>query len=286
MAGAFFLWGVTMSDFNLRDGPDSASGAEQALEALVMTEDLIRDFLESQERRGLAEYTMQCYRQRIYRLYRELPPDKQLRANTLSEWRNAMYERGASRVKVEAAMVTANKFVEFCQREDLMSTVVKTEVVPMTRRDYFRLLDVARARGNERSYLLVRAFGAMGLETSQLALLTVEAVQKGEIFLHDRAIHIPDNFRTELLSYAESMGIERGEIFLSGRGTPLHRSNVSCEMKTLYRAAGFPESDRYPRQLRLLHANTRKNIVAALEPLVDVLQDMLLDADSIEEEIS
>lgn len=271
-----------MSD--LSNAPNAAYGEGGGTEPLVMTEELIQDFLDSQERRGLANYTMVCYKQRIYRLYRDLPPDKCLYQNTLTEWRDAMYGRGISRTKVMAAMVTANKFVEYCQREDLMSNLVKGDAVRLTRQDYYHLLDIARARGKYRSYLLVRAFGAMGLEVAQLSLLTVEAVREGKVILDGRDVQIPDAFRTELLCYAEKQGITAGEILVSRRGTPLHRSNVSCEVKALCRAAGLPEGDGYPSQIRLLHLNTRKEVLDALEPLVNQFVEMLLASEPLGKE--
>lgn len=246
---------------------------------LLVTEDLIHKFLEAQEARGLSEFTMLCYRRRIAMLYRDLPADMCIRENTLSEWRDAMCENGVSRVNIMGAMVTANKLVEFCGREDLMSSLHKDGTSHLSREDYCHLLDVARTLRKWRGYLIVRAFGLMGLETRQLALLTIEAARKGEIIVDGKVVPIPESFRAELLRYADKQGIADGQILLNQRRIPLHRSNVSCEVKSLCHAAGLPESDGYPKQIRALYSKTKKEVVEDLEPLVSLVVEQLLSVD-------
>ena len=53
----------------------------------------------------------------------------------------------------------------------------------LSRAEYIRLLQTARALEDEWSYLLVKVFALMGIPVQELAGLTVEAAQAGRMAL-------------------------------------------------------------------------------------------------------
>ena len=73
----------------------------------------------------------------------------------------------------------------------------------LTRSEYLRLLQAAKLREKERTYLLVKVFALVGLGVSELPCVTVEAVQKGSINIQQKgAFRIPEVLQRELLAYA------------------------------------------------------------------------------------
>ena len=77
--------------------------------------------------------------------------------------------------------------------------------------------------------------------------------------------------RKELLSYAETEGIESGTIIRTRRGNPIDRSNIWKILKRLAEKSGVDREKVFPHNLRKLFARefyeTRKDIVK----LADVL---------------
>ncbi|MGI5988283.1 MAG: tyrosine-type recombinase/integrase [Dysosmobacter sp.] len=77
----------------------------------------------------------------------------------------------------------------------------------LTKDDYQRLLNTAHKLGRERLELLVETIGATGIRVSEVACITVGAVQQGkaEIALKGkiRTILLPEKLRCKLLKYTK-----------------------------------------------------------------------------------
>ena len=98
----------------------------------------------------------------------------------------------------------------------------------LTRTEYLRLLQTARALNRERVYLLVKLFGTTGLTVQELEKVTVEAVREGKLTIqfnrNKQMLRIPEGLQQELLDYAKRSGYLTGPIFLTKDGTPMSRT--------------------------------------------------------------
>ena len=114
-----------------------------------------------------------------------------------------------------------------------------------------------------------------GIRVSELAYITVEAVQKGrtEIVLKGkiRVILLPGKLCRKLLRYVEEQKITSGEIFLTQNARSLSRKQIWREMKVLCEKAGVESSKVFPHNLRHLFATSFYKICKDIVKLADVL---------------
>lgn len=81
----------------------------------------------------------------------------------------------------------------------------------LTREDYRRLIETARARGRERLALLIETIGSTGIRVSEVRYIMVEAARRGraEVALKGkiRTILLPGKLCRRLLRYAKGKKI-------------------------------------------------------------------------------
>ncbi|MDO4314208.1 MAG: site-specific integrase [Oscillospiraceae bacterium] len=259
---------------------------ERPLDGLHITPHLIDEFLSCLQQKGYTPDTLYTYRRSLELLYGSLPESKQLRRGTLEQWQSALLAEGYAARTVNVCVSAANSLLEYAGRRDLQ---VKKPLAPggqlqpeLTRTEYLRLLSTARILGKERTYLLIKLFGAVGLTVQELTQVTVEAVQAGRLSLSaGRFAHIPESLRTELLEYAKREGITSGLIFTSGDGRVLHRSNISGSIRALCRDAQVAEEKGNPRCLRKLYQTTQARIVSNISVVVEQAYDRLLETEQL-----
>ena len=151
----------------------------------------------------------------------------------------AYFELG---IKVKALKVQKNTFVP--------------EGSELTREEYERLLEAARAAHDDRLYHMMATMCATGIRVSELEYIRVSGVQAGMVQVTNkgktRVVLLPSDLREELLLYIERQGIERGCVFVTKGGKPVNRSNIWAEMKRLCAMAGVDPAKVYPHALRRL----------------------------------
>ena len=116
---------------------------------------------------------------------------------------------------------------------------------------------------------------ATGIRVSEVRYITVEAAKAGraEISLKGkiRTILIPGKLCRKLLKYAQQQKIASGEIFLTGSGKSLSRTQIWAEMKGLCASAGVEPSKVFPHNLRHLFATAFYRACKDIVKLADVL---------------
>lgn len=205
----------------------------------------------------------------------------ELTKTRLLEYRE--YLQGKSRAQtVNGALSAIGAFLDFSGRQDCKVKLLKVqrqafldEARELSEAEYKRLLAAARARGNERLYLLMLTVCGTGIRVSELASITVEAAKTGraEICMKgkNRTIILQKDLRGRLLRYAKEHGIESGHIFRTKTGKPLDRANICHDMKRLSRAANVDSRKIFPHNLRHLFARTFYAVEHNLAHLADVL---------------
>lgn len=145
----------------------------------------------------------------------------------------------------------------------------------LTKEEYYRLLEAAKQRGNQRLYLVMQAICATGIRVSELQFFTLEAAVMGHAKVtlkgKTRSVLLPEKLRRMLIIYARSQEIKKGSIFVTRNGRPLDRSNICHEMKALAAWAQVERSKIFPHNLRHLFACSYYEVKKDLSHLADLL---------------
>ena len=181
------------------------------------------------------------------------------------------------------SMIAAvNAFLKFCNRPDLcvkqfriQHQAFSTEERELTKAEYIRLLNTAKAKKNERLYLILQTICGTGIRVSELQYITVEAVHRGEANVdckgkHRRIFIIPE-LRKKLLKYIKEQKIIYGQVFVTKNGKAMSRSNIWREMKALCKQANVSPTKVFPHNLRHLFARTFYGIEKDIAKLADIL---------------
>ena len=255
-----------------------------------LTRDGIERFMAVCQAEGRVEGTLKWYHRGLKRLYDDLPGDKTIRHGTLGRWRDKLVKKGYAPSTINSYLSVNNAYLDFVgHREYQLANQLKseTELQPeLTRTEYLRLLQTARALGRERVYLLVKLFATTGLTVQELEKVTIEMVQSGKltvIFSRNKQIlHIPEGLQKELLDYAKRNSCLSGPIFLTKEGTPMSRTYVSTIIRQLCTAARVPEEKGNPRCLKRLYQSTRAGIEDNIALLVEQAHGRLLEQEQLE----
>lgn len=155
----------------------------------------------------------------------------------------------------------------------------------LTRAEYLRLLQTARALGKEKIYLLIKLFGSTSLTVQELPKVTVEAVETGRVtVVFNRVksvVRIPEPLQKELSDYARRNGYLSGPIFLTRSGAPVNRTYVSAAIRSLCADAQVPEEKGNPRCLKRLYRATLGGIENNISLLVDQAMNRLLEQEQL-----
>ena len=150
-----------------------------------------------------------------------------------------------------------------------------SEEKELTKAEYIRLVNVAKAEGNERLNLILQTICGTGIRVSELQFITVEAVRKGEAIVScknkTRTVFIVRELQKKLLNYIKAKGIATGCIFITKSGKPMSRCNIWREMKALCEQAGVSPDKVFPHNLRHLFARTFYGIEKDIAKLADIL---------------
>ncbi len=254
-------------------------------EGLVLSPELIQEFLDSLAGSGCMAETLTSYRRRLEQLRRYLPEDKRILTGTLEAWRNSMIEQGYSNSTVNICTSAANGLVSYCGHRELqIEKQLKREhgIQPeLTRSEYLRLLSTARALGKEREYLIIKVLGSTGVNLLDLPRLTVETAQSGTTVLSGALLVIPKCLCMELLDYAKRQGISSGPIFVTKTGNVIQRTNVTKLIQGLCQDARVDEKKANPRCLKKLYQATQAGIRANLSLLMEQTYDRLLETEQL-----
>lgn len=179
-------------------------------------------------------------------------------------------------------LAALNHFFRFCGWHELCVKQFKVQKKTfcsaekeLTKEEYRRLVRVAEQKHNERLSLLIQTICATGIRVSELAHITVEAVQKGQAVVSckakTRTVFIIAALQKKLLHYVREQGITSGAIFITKTGKPMNRCNIWREMKALCTEAGVAPSKVFPHNLRHLFARTFYSMEKDIAKLADIL---------------
>ena len=153
--------------------------------------------------------------------------------------------------------------------------IFDSEEKELTKAEYQRLLQAAKAKRNERLYLLLQTVCSTGIRVSELKHITVEAVMTGKAEISckgkQRTAFLPEKLCKMLKRYIRERKITSGPVFVTKNGKPLDRSNIWSDMKKLCATANVSEKKVFPHNLRHLFARTYYSIQKDVVRLADIL---------------
>ena len=249
-----------------------------------VTPESVRTYLADLTAKGRSADTVRMYAARLRTLWEDLPPDKQVRRETLADWQDTLLDRGYSPGTVNTHLSAANGLLEHMGRRDLQ-LVGQLDAVPevqpeLTRTEYLRLLQTARILGRERIYLMVKVFALTGIRVGELPMVTAEAVEAGCLPAEGESL-IPGCLRQELLDYMARRGIRTGPVFVSRNGRALRRTQVTAEIQALSRDAQVEEAKCNPRCLRRLCQAARTEVERSVRLLAEQAYEKMLDTEQL-----
>lgn len=207
---------------------------------------------------------------------------RSLNKELVVDWKEHLKASGYATCTTNSMLVALNQFLRFQNLDDLRIKTLRIQRQVFRRRDreltkeeYVRLLETARAKGQERLALLMESICATGIRVSEVKYITVEAVkrERAEIELKGkiRTILLPGKLCRKLLKYAKNKKIVSGEIFLTRNGKGMTRHQIWAEMKSVCKQANIASSKVFPHNLRHLFAQTFYKISRDVVQLADIL---------------
>ncbi|MBR0281346.1 MAG: tyrosine-type recombinase/integrase [Oscillibacter sp.] len=227
------------------------------------------------------EATVQKYVSAVMALFRFLPPEKTLTREFLLAWKaeiSARFSASGANVMISAV----NRFCEFMSWSDLHIRQIKVQrrvfrdcERELTKAEYTRLLNAARAKGNPRLYWLMQTLASTGIRVSELRFVSVESLRNGRAVVDckgkRRVVMIPQKLREKLLAYCAETGVKSGAVFVSRNGKPLNRSNIWRELQGLCATARVDARKVFPHNFRHLFAVTFYRMEKDIAKLADLL---------------
>ena len=219
---------------------------------------------------------------RSLRKFAEWADGRAITKELAAEWKAELAGSGYRPVSVNAMLAAVNKFFACMGREDckvrylkLQRRMFRRAERDLTKEEYRRLVEAAKAKGNVRLQLLLETICATGIRVSEVRYITVEAAQEGRTTISlkgkIRTILLPGKLCRRLLKYAKKQKITSGEIFLTRGGKPMGRCQIWTEMKRLCKKAGVEPSKVFPHNLRHLFATIYYQIYKDIAKLADIL---------------
>ncbi len=179
-------------------------------------------------------------------------------------------------------LAALNSYLKFIERTELCVRQFKiqkeiycSEEKELSKEEYFRLLNEAKRRGDQRLYLMLQTICGTGIRISELRFITVEGVRSGRISVRckgkTRTVFVVAKLRKQLLDYTAERGIRSGSVFVNSNRQPLSRVTVWWNMKSVCRAANVDDSKVFPHNLRHLFARVFYALEKDIVKLADIL---------------
>ena len=246
----------------------------------IITDDLIKNFKDFLINEEKASATLEKYMRDI-KAFSEWTSGSELDKRKVLDYKGYLISKFAP-ASVNSVLSSLNSFFEFNNWYEMKVKMLKIQKQIFAQKDkelskaeYERLLDAAKAKSNKRLYLLMQTICSSGIRVSELQHITVEAVKirkatincKGKM----RIVILPKELCRMLIEYAKNQNITSGSVFITKTGKPLDRSTIWKMMKALCESARVSAYKVFPHNLRHLFARTFYTLQKDIVRLADIL---------------
>ncbi len=246
----------------------------------IITKDLIEKFKNYLINEEKASATLEKYMRDI-KVFSEWTSGSELNKRVVLDYKEYLIGKFAP-ASVNSVLSSLNSFFDFNNWHEMKVKMLKIQKQifsqkekELSKAEYERLLDAAKAKSNERLYLLMQTICSSGIRVSELQYITVEAVKlkkatincKGKM----RIVILPKELCRMLTEYAKTQNITSGSVFVTKSGKPLDRSTIWKMMKALCESAKVSKYKVFPHNLRHLFARTFYTLQKDIVRLADIL---------------
>lgn len=259
-----------------------------------LTAETIEAFLACCRAEGRTEGTLYIYRTVLERLQEDLPEGKALDGSTAGWWQEQMAKQGYARRTVRTRISIFNQFLVYIGRREWqfdrpnvrLPLEEADQIRPeLTREEYLRLLQAARVRGEQRTYLLIKTMGSAGVRIQELPQVTVEAAARGTAVLQyrgaPRRVYLLPPLGQELLDFAREAGVSAGPVFQASEGGALSRAVIWRAVNRLSQDAQVPPEKANPRCLWKLYQATQAALQAGAAAMQERSYAMMLEEEEL-----
>ena len=226
--------------------------------------------------------TIQKYTKALARFFADTGAGRRPDRETVAAWRDSLTAKGYTPSTGNSLLAAVNDYQESIDNPAGKAKPLKRQRKifadpgrELSRAEYFRLLDAARATGNKRTQLLLETICSTGIRVSELQYITAEAVRSRKASIRCkgkcRDILLPKELCHRLQKWCQKHRIHTGPVFLSRSGKPLCRVTVWKLFKALCARAKVSARKVFPHNLRHLFARTFYNIEKNISKLADLL---------------
>lgn len=223
----------------------------------------IERYRHSMSNREYAQATIEKYTHIVHCFYDALGNKPITKEAVLAYKKQLLGELSAA--SVNAAVAALNNFFDYIGRQDCKVKPVKIqrsscrdEHKELSKEEYRRLLETAKANGQARLCCLLETMCATGVRVSEIRYITIEAVRIGRVEVRNkgksRTVFLPNTLCQKLKVYCAAHKIRSGSVFVTRTGKPLNRSNIWAMMKRLCKTAKVETIKVFPHNLRHLFA--------------------------------
>ena len=215
-----------------------------------------------------------------------------LSKETVITYKNRLKDDGYSVRSINSMLASINSLFSFLEWHDLKVKAIKVqqqlfcpEEKELSKSEFVRLVDAAKAKSNERLCLILQTICGTGIRVSELQFITVEAVKRGEAKVSckgkTRTVFIIRDLQKKLLRYISEQRIAAGSVFVTRSGRPISRTNIWRDMKSLCGEANVDPGKVFPHNLRHLFARVFYGIEKDIAKLADILGHSSVDTTRI-----
>lgn len=181
---------------------------------------------------------------------------------------------------VNSKIIALNKFFSWSGYNELRVKAVKIQGNTsndnvLSKSDYFKLLEAAKAKGRWKIYYIMRTLAMTGIRVGELKYFTVEAVKAGAIDIFNkgkiRTIYIGAKVFALLNEYCQINGIEAGIIFVGKNKNSISTKTIWYGIKKIAQDANIPKEKAYPHSFRHLFAKEYIQVTGDISELADML---------------
>ena len=246
----------------------------------VITNKMIEMFKEYLQNEEKAQATVEKYVRDVV-VFRQWLDGADVTKTVVLAYKQELVEKYAP-ASVNAALSSLNCFFNFVEWYDcrvralkIQKSLFRNEEKELSKKEYERLLAVAKQRSNQQLYFLMQTICSTGIRVSELGFITMEAIKKGKAVIRckgkTRIVFLPMELCRMLKGYAAERSIKTGPVFVTKTGKPLDRSNIWKMMKQLCKTANVSENKVFPHNLRHLFAITFYSVQKDIVRLADLL---------------
>ena len=247
----------------------------------VLGEQTIRQFVDHLYYEERKKSTILKYERDVWSFYAFLPENGEFDKRTVLQWKETIAKQySVSTVNAKLAAVNGLFSVHGwndCRVKPLkqQKKIFREKEKELTKKEYLRLLNTAREKGNERLYLLMETLCSTGMRVSEVKYVTVGSLRAGCAVVDckgkQRTVILPQRLCNDLEKYCIRKGIKCGPIFVTKTGKPVDRSNIWRELQHLCESAAVAPDKVFPHNFRHLFAVSFYELEKDIAKLADLL---------------